>query len=105
VHAGGVRDYWVDPSLNTHSGLYTSDACQRRWQFFSSSDSSTELSTAGAPFALPPRSAHGYKEGFPVFFPVVVQHPLSVSMAFFFHECRPQCLISSIWKYYQEAKA
>jgi hypothetical protein len=60
----------VDPSFNTYSRLYRSDAFQRRWQFFNSSMSSPELSAAGAPFAFFPRSARGYNDGFPVFFPV-----------------------------------
>jgi hypothetical protein len=75
VHTGGTEAYGVDPSFNTHSRLYRTDALQRRWQFFNSSERSPELSMAGAPFAFFPRSSHGYDDGFPVFFPVQTQSP------------------------------
>jgi hypothetical protein len=84
VHVGGIRAFGVDPSFNTRSGLYRSDSFQRRWQFFNSSKSSPEVSTAGVPFAFFPRTAYGYDDGFPVFFPVLVQ-PASVALLHFLH--------------------
>jgi hypothetical protein len=79
MHAEGIQAYGVDPSFNTHSGLYRSDSYQRSWHFFNSSENSAELSTTRAPFAFFPRSARGYRDGFPVFFPVLAQPPLPVS--------------------------
>jgi hypothetical protein len=81
VHAGGIQAYGVDPSFNAHSRLYRPDSYQRSWHFFNSSDSSPELSTTRAPFAFFPRSARGYNDGFPVFFPVILQPPSTHSRA------------------------
>jgi hypothetical protein len=75
VYAGILQAYGVDPSFNSRSSLYRSGAFQWGWQFFNSSKNSSELSSAGAPFAFFPRSARGYNDGFPVFFPVCVQPP------------------------------
>ena len=61
----------MDPSFNTHSTLYKSDALQRVWESFNYSSQSPEIASSGAPFAFYPRRASGYDDGFPVFFPVL----------------------------------
>jgi hypothetical protein len=86
VHAGGLRAYGVDPSFNTYSRLYRPDSFQRIWQFFNSSTNSSELSATGTPFAFFPRPSHGFKDGFPVFFPVQATLPLSLCKISFMHQ-------------------